>query len=328
MARDWVSIVQRLEGLYPQVIGGSSRDDTIRQLLVPFANDAMEEISRDQRWMQNFSQVTQVTTQGTQTYALPANFVTVRRCYWEDANGRPQPLERWDRLELQRVYGDPVAASTVNQGAPTKFSLDGTNLFLFPVPNFSGPQAGNYTIQIEGYTRLLSIVETAGTTTAASATLTVPSTAYLTDNGVPTSTILQTLSVRGAGNLGVGSVASTFYTTWSAFPSATTVTMTGAAVTAVPALGAQVFFNSVNWLITDWPDVLTFKVLCAIANYYGSNEDQHKYEGLYALRMQKMRDYEFDRARGEEVQGVWQVGQRAPGLRRQDSVSAFDVRGG
>lgn len=324
MARDWVELVKRLEGLYPQVIGGSNQDDKVRQLLVPFANDGMEEISRDQRWSMSFTSTTVTTAQGVQSYAMPTDYITLRRAYWVDANGRPQPLERWDRLELQRVYGDPVIGATTNQGAPTKFTLDNQTLFLYPVPDNSGPQAGGYPVTIEGYARLSAIVETTATSTATNSTLTaIPDTAYLTALGIVPPV---TVSVRGAGNLQFSGQADTLVATCTSFPSATTATLTVPAVTSATA--AQTFFNSVNWLITNWPDVLTYRILCSIANYYGSTGDQQKYEALFAQKMQKMRDYEFDRARGEEMQGVVQVGQRAPGLRRQDSTSIYDVRGG
>ena len=327
MARDWGEIVKRLEGTYPQLIGGTSRDDTVRQLLVPYANDAMEEISRHQRWSYDYTSTTFITAQGVNTQTLPANYIQVRRCYWVDQNGRPQPLERWDRLELQRVYGDPVSGQTTNQSAPTKFSLDNNTIYLYPVPDFSGPTSGNYTVTIEGYTRILSIVETTGTSVAASPTLTVPSTVYLTDQGLlATPTGGPNLSVRSAGNLQFSGQNDTLVTSWSAFPSGTTVTMTANAVANQTAV--QTFFNSTNWLITNWPDVLFYRVLCAVANYYGSQTDQGRYEGIYQDKLKSLRDYEFDRARGEEQQGVVQVGQRAPGLRRQDNMSFFDIRGG
>jgi hypothetical protein len=324
VARDWVDIVKRIEGAYPLAIGGTSRDETIRQLLVPYANDAMEEISRDQRWSGLFSSQSIVTAQGVRDYSLPVNYMTVRRCYWTDQNGRPQPLERWDRLELQRVYGDPVSGATTNQGAPTKFTMENQTISLYPVPDNSGPNSGGYPVTVEGYTRLISIVETTCTTTAASVTMTViPDTGYLLALGV---TAPVTVSIRGSGNAQFAGSPDTLVTTATAFPNSTTATMTTPAVTAQTA--AQTFFNSQNWLITNWPDVLFYRVLATMANYWGSSEDQQKYEGLFATKMQKMRDYEFDRARGEEMQGVWQVGQRAPGLRRQDNSSFYDVRGG
>ena len=335
MARDWIDILKRIEAAYPESIGGANKDDNLRAALVPIANDAMAEITREQRWFSQFTQNSSVvTTANTQTYACPANITAIKRIYYVDAVGKPHDLQYMDKRELQRVYGDYYSTAG-NVGAPVKFALESSagsqtgTIFLFPTPDFAGPTSGNYTLIIEGYTGLLPVVETTATTTTggAATTLTVPSTAYLTDLGVQSaSTSGATLSVRGAGNLQFAATPDTLQSGWSAFATGTTVTMTTAALAVVTA--GQCFFQSSNWLITNFPKVLLYYVLAEIAaSYYGDAQKASVWKGMRDENMEKLRAYEFDRTTPLEILAVAQVGQYANALQRSETLTTIDIRG-
>lgn len=285
MAREWTDLVSELEAHYPTALGAAGQDTRLQAVLVRFANSLFKEIERQRRWSLAYSQSAIVTVAGTQLYAIPAGITAITHLYYLLATGQPVELELYDPQELRRIYGEGAASV---RAAPRFFAINGTNLELFPLPDANG-SVGSYTLVVEGYSALTPIVETSGATTAASAVLTVPSTAFLTARAVPA--LGSYLSVRGAGDAGA-SANDTFFTGWSAFASATQVTMTAVAPSTVAA-GAQVFFNSWNWLINDFDKVVLFGVLREVAAYLKENYDV--WEKRYQQELELMADYDFDR---------------------------------
>lgn len=316
MARDWTAIVSQIEGFYPSALGGTSRDEALRLQLVQWLNSLMDHLEKEQRWALSYVKDTIAVASPVPVYALPSGQLVQEYVYRLDSTGQQITLEKYAASELRRVYGEgPLSA----MGQPTRYAIQGGNIQFFPVPD------ANYTIFVEGYQHLSPIVETSGTTTAGIAILTVPSTVYLEKQGVLSAG--SGLSVRGAGNLGVASLADTLVTDWTSFPSATTVAMTDVAVTAVPALGAQVFFNSKNWLIDLFDDVVLYGVLRQVASYLRAFEDFQMWEARHQAELEKMREFEFDKSRTLEVYASAHAGQRQSQLRRQDQLIGLDIRG-
>jgi hypothetical protein len=218
------------------------------------------------------------------------------------------PLDSYDQAELRATFGQ---GSVPPPAAPRYFSVEGTNLEFWPVPDDNA--GANYQIFIEGYTALTPLVETTGTTVSASPTLTVPSTVYLTDRGLPT--LGTYVSVRGAGNLGPGSVAGTFLTNWTALPSATQVTMGANAPNS--ANGVQVFFNSLNWLIQEFDLVVLFGTLREIAAY--EKENFAMWEQRLNAELDEMAQYDVDRRRTIYSDATGLTSQRLAQLSRIDA---------
>jgi hypothetical protein len=320
--RDWCDALADLESYYPRCVGGTNTDEALRRRLVGWANNVFDEIERRQRWSLAYVAIPFVTTPSLATYATPAGITDIDYLYYLQPAGNPVRIERYDPMELRRGFGEG-AASVV--GKPLKYAQLGTNLQLFPVPDNTGPTAGNYTIIVEGHQVLVPIVETAGTTTAASVTLTVPSTPYLTARGVP-AVGATGLSVRNAGYPQFTGVFDTHLTSWSAFPSGTTVTMGTASPTAVAALGAQVFFNSQNWLIQNFPYVVEFGVLCEIASYL--KDDYRGWKARYEEEIERMAGFDLDRSTELETLATAELGQRMSQLRKLDVLLGVEVRGG
>lgn len=314
--RDWIEVARAVERVYPTATGGTTRDDSLRASLVGFADSLFKEIEREQRWSAAYTTGNLAVVAGTATYSVPTGMTVIEYVYHLDSSGNQLTIDRYDESELRRVYGEGVSST---RGEPVKYSLKGSTIQLFPVPDAS------YTVIVEGYQALNQIVETTGNTTATSATLTVPSSAYLTAMGLASSGTTG-LSVRGAGNLAGGSVADTHVTSWTAFPTATTVTMGNAAIATVS--DAQVFFNSQNWLITDFDKVVLFGVLRMVASYLMDTQGYTVWEARFQNEMEKLREYEFDRARSLEMFATAHQGQRQSQLRRQDALVGIEVRGG
>lgn len=324
MARDWVDILPLIEGPYPRAAGGTSKDEALRLELVGWANNLFKEIERTRRWPMAYGTATIVTTAGVQTYPIPAGILYISNLYWMDTSGTPVPIENYSAMQMRRAFGEGAQSQP---GAPTKCSVLGNNLEIFPVPDNAGPTGGNYTLIVEGYQTLTPIVETSGTTVGGSPTLTVPSTAGLVAAGVPT-TGTTGLSVRRAGNQIVantaGSVVDTLITNWSAFPLATTVTMTSNAVTVVAS--GQVFFNSQNWLLTDFPKVVQFGVCREVASYL--KDDYKAWDERFQVEMEAMAEFANDRLMFLEQLATATLGQRIDQLRRLDVLLGVEVRGG
>lgn len=326
MARDWTELVAVIEGHYPTAVGSpSGQDNVLRSSLTKFANSLFKGIERMRRWSLAYNVAPPtVTSAGVQIYPFPSSVVVISRIYWLLSTGQPVTLGLYDAQELRRTFGEgPNAQSS----APRYYAINGTNIELFPKPDngAAGNGAGtNYSLIIEGYGALTPIVETTGVTTGASTTLTVPSSAYLTARGLaPAGT---NISVRGAGNLGPISVPDTLITNWTAFPTPTTVTLASPAITAVPLPGAQVYFNSLNWLIQDFDKVVLFGVLREVAAYL--KENYSVWESRYLAELEEMAQFDFDRKSNLEKMATAVTGQRQGQLRTLDYPAGIEVRGG
>jgi hypothetical protein len=333
-----------------QAQGGTSRDESLRAVLVSFANDTIAEIDRRQRWLRSYAEPT-VTTSGVQTYTLPFPAPTagggltsnlyVQRVYWEDANGRINRMLRYSKEELQRLYGDPTG-SNPNVGQPKYFAMEPTTaqtgsivfgnpqmeLIVYPCPDTSGPVSGNYVIHVCGYWATPPIIETTGTISGPpTTTLVALSGAFLTANGVPSDGTGYglTVSIRGAGFPQSATVNDDHTVQWQAI-AANNVALVSAAQTAVS--GAQVFFNSTNWMITHFPKVILFGMMREIANYYGNLQDYPVWEARFQEQVEQMSKYDFDNSRGVDQEAVAVTGQLASSLRRLEGFSTIDVRGG
>jgi hypothetical protein len=321
MARDYLDLVSTVEGYYPRAIGGNTRDEPLRLQLVTYANNAMKEIERIRRWSLAYGTATQVTSQGNATYVIPANILTITNIYYLTTTGSPVRLDDYSAMQLRDTYGEGPLPP---QGAPKGFAILGTNFQIFPVPDFAGPASGNYNLIIEGYQSLAQIVETTGTT-AGTTTLTVPSTNYLLLKNV-TSSGVTGLSIRGAGYPQSAAVTDNWITSWSAFPGATSVTMLSAPPTNVTT--AQTFFNTVNWLIVDYPKVIEFAMMREVAAYLKSDIDYKMWEARYQHELDLMAEFHFDRQTTLEQFAVATLGQRQNELRRLDYPLIYEVRGG
>ena len=310
MSRDWIDIVLDVEAAYLRATGGTLYDENLRSRLVPWANNAFKEIERIRRWPFAYGTAQQITTAGTQIYAIPAGITTISNLYYLDSTGTPILLALYDTMQMRESYGEGSAATP---GPPTKWSIIGTNIEIFPVPDSSGPTSGNYTLIFEGYQALTPIVETVSTPVALGTSLTVPTTGYLVNRGVVTSGTTG-LSIRGAGFAYSSTGLDSWLTNWSAFPDATHVTVTTAPITAQS--NAQTFFNSVNWLITDFPKVLEFAVMREVATYL--KEDYTVWENRYQHEVDLMGDFAADRQTSIEQFATFTPGQRGLQLRRLD----------
>ncbi len=349
MARDYVEILKRVEGHYPQALGTSSSQDVVlKAQLTGYVNDLIEEIDREQRWSLSFNTVNFLTAVGSNYYPLPfpatgtsplMRPTFIDRAYLKNlTTGQTTPLKRYDKEELQRVFGD--AAGVNNWGTPKYYSIQASPTYsggnptlaieVYPAPDANGPETGDYRIFIEGYFQTPQIIEVQGSVTAASATLTVPSgtPTYLTDLGEPTASsgLGLNLSVRGGGQIGPGGLATTHVATWTAFPTATTITMGQNAITTIA--NTQVFFNSTNWMIRDWPHIILFGVLREVATYYGQTDKYAIFEQRFQDQMQRLRAYEYDVSRGKDAKANAFVGGNASVFRRPDDGGLVDVRGG
>lgn len=325
MAYDWLSIAKRIEATYPQAIGGATRDDVLRSRLVPWFNDVLIELDLMQRWSYEFVTNTQLTTSGVATYPLPTGMTTIKYVYYVTSSSQPRYLRKFDTFELGKVYGSPTSPSE-SPGAPVTYSLDNRTITIFPNPDLSGNDSGgNFLLYFVGYQVTPPIIETTGTTTAASPILTVPSTAYVTGQGNVVDGAA--ISVRGAGNLGAGGVASDLVTTASTIATtATTSTLATSAITAVTA--AQTFYNSQPWVIQWWPKLAEFGVLREVASYLQDNAGYQTWEARYQHEIELLRAQEVDRTMNLEIFAAAHVGQYDSELRRSDDTLGYDYRGG
>jgi hypothetical protein len=360
VARDWIQLLRNIEGRIPQAIGGADRDDTLRGMLVPWANYVIEEIDREQRWSLSWAEPYFTTTAGTENYAIPfpasggtlgtTSQLAISRLYYTDQNGKVVPLERLPQKDAQRVFGEainlPSGATAPVTGVPSKyailpvtstvggivFSNPQLGIYLYPAPDGNGPETGgNYKIRVSGYWKTPPIVECLANTVATSTTVTFSTAGtgtYLSAMGVPADGTVynQFVSVRGAGApTGVTALGNDDHTTgWSSLVPNTFALASAAIVTAN---SAQTFFNSSNWMIYHWPNLIIYGVMREISAYYVKPDLAQFFEGRYQYELQKLRDYEFDRVRGNEQFAAVQVGQSANVLKRQDQESYLDIRG-
>ena len=325
MARDYLSIVKRIEAVYPQAIGtagGANHDENLRVTLVSYANDLIQEIDQMQRWSYNWSNTNSITTTyQLGTYALPTGVLMVKNLYYVDSAGVRKPLTKYETAELSRVYGDPSSASTP-VGIPIRWSLDNRVVTIYPIPNNAGPTSGNYQIFFESYGTTSPIVETTGTTNG-STTLTVPSTSFLTTLGVADG---DSVVVRGAGYAQSASVNDDWVTTATTVAaSGTTSTLNAAPPTNVTT--GQTFFRCQPWVLTYFPKLFEFGMLREVSSYLGADADYQKWEARYQLELQKARELDLDRTMTLEILATAQPGQKDSQFRRSEVFPGFEVRG-
>lgn len=347
-------MLRRCEAHYPQAIGGTDRDDTVRSSLVLFANDCLAELDREERWSLSYAEPYLTTVSGTRSYAIPypqpagqpagnTSPVFVKRLYYINTAGTLVELERMEKRELQRVYGDgtvPPAGAPIRYaiepstdlGGSVSFGSPALQIYFYPTPDANGPQSGNYQIYVGGYWQLPQIIETVGNALSGNTTLTYStagSGSYLTAAGLPSngSQWGQFVSVRAAGNpTGITAFPTdTHITSWTAIAANTATLQTSPGTTAN---NCQTFFNSFNWVIQHWPKLLQYGILKEVAAYYGKADQMQIWEGKFAQQMEKLRAYEGDRNRGMEQLAAAQSGQLAGTLRRIDGPNFLDVRGG
>lgn len=314
--RDYLQVVRAVEGYYPQALGGASgKDERLRSSLVRFINATFREIERVNRWRLGFKVVTQATTPNLATYTPAAGrWLHIHQVYWREATGRIRPLELLEQKEARWVYGDGPNAMP---GEPRLYAVLGdSTIQLYPTPDGNGPDAGNYTLQFEYYAELPQIIETTGTTAGTTA-LTVPATAYLTDQGaIAANPTADRLSIRGAGaatGLASPNDKDDSVQPWTAFPGATTVTLTSAPPTNVTA--GQTFLYSTNWLIDVWPKVPLFGMLREVANYLQSTTDYATWEARYQKELEDLMEWDQQSRHDREVLAAGVSGQREPQMK-------------
>jgi hypothetical protein len=354
--RDYCDILKLVEATVPAAVGGSSRDDVLRSSLVGFANETIAEVDRESRWSLSYSELTFVTAAGVSTFLLHVPTGTlgvsgyeidrVKRMYWLDENLKIQRMFRRNREDLQRMFQEGSTGAATSNGKPLYYAIEygpaiqrlltGTGsqatqnspvMFPYTVYLYPTPDA-IYNINVGGFFNTPYIVETTGTTTAASATLTVPSIEFLKKNLVPTAGTGQspTVSIRNAGESQSASVKDTHIASWTDMPSPTTVTMALAAPTAVTT--AQAFFHSTNWMIRFWPKLIQFGMYREIAEYYQNDQKVISWNQRFQEQIQLLKEWDADRARSGQLQAAGQFNADGATESRNDSWSSLGYYGG
>lgn len=333
MARDWVEIAEKIEAAFPQARGGTNYDESLRLMLVPWANGLIYELGQMQRWAYDYITFTLTTVQGQAKYSFSSltpsgvDITAIKRLFYIDSAGYPREIERRERFEATRLLGDTslTRANAVPQGAPREFSInDGQEIEIFPPPDAAGFDAGgNYAIQVQAYHTLPRIVETQATTIASNATITVPSTTYLTTIAGVT---LNTLgSIRSAGYLKLSTINDHLLIGITQFTDATHMLISPSPQASLT--NAQTFFNSQPWIITYFPKLVEFGVCREVTTYLKDQQSYQLYEQRYQNELNLLRAYEFDRMRGVDMGAAVTAGQATAVDRRIDLPVAFDVRG-
>lgn len=350
--RDIVEVLSRVTAHYDQAAGGN-QDSVLSSQLIGFANDTLDEVNRERRWSLSYSEPIITTVAGTQSYVLPVpsidtnqdNLLFLKRVYrYDSTTGRSVELKRYEKGELQRVWGD--VSGTQNRGKPTHFAVESTvanqqqsinwgqgsasggslapYITLYPCPDAA------YTLYVGGYYAIPLFVDTISTTVAANNTVTVPSSIYLRGSrNLPLSgsTSAATMSIVGAGELTSATTRDIHMTTWTNLvASGTTLTVVTAPIASVS--NTPTYFNSTNWVITHWPKVLLFGMLREVAAYYGKWDDASAWEAKYQDQLEKLGRWEDDKGRGLERLATAQPGQNASIFRDSDRMSIYDIRGG
>lgn len=315
--RDVLQIIRAAESYYPQALGAvAQKDERLRSSLTRYLNANFREIERITRWRRGWKNTTIVTVPSTSTYSLAGGrWLFIHEIYYRLSTGTIVPLELLEEQEGRLVYGDGANAAP---GKPRYYSVLNQQIQLYPTPDDAGPDSGNYTLQIEYYSELPQIIETVGTWAGgAPTTITVPATAFLTEQGAdPANPGLDTLSLRNAGNL-TGLAApndkSDYVGVWSAFPNATDVTIATAAASAVTTF--PLYLYSTNWLIDVWPKVPLFSLLREIAAYLQSTTDVSMWEGRYQKELSDLMDWDVGSHADHEIMAAAVSGQREPILK-------------
>lgn len=333
MARDWLEIARSIEGRYPRAAGGVAADEVLRKQLVPWANIAMQEIERIKRWSLAYGKSSFPTVDGTAIYSIPSGVLGIKHVYRLSATGHPIPLRSYDTAPLREKHGEPPAPPAV-KGEPRYYAVVGGQLTsslavasdlssriqLFPVPD------AVYTIWVEGYQKLRPIVETVGATTAASAALTVLDGTYLQEYPIslPDDGAGRGLSVRDAGPTQFTGVRSDLFAIGWTDIAGNVVTMDHQAAAVVAA--GQVFLDSRNWLIHDYPKVLEFAVLREVASRL--KDDYKMWESRYQHELEIMGEADLDRTIPNDISVLAVGGENVPFFRSLDYLQGWDIRGG
>jgi hypothetical protein len=360
VANSYVDVLKMVEAHVPQAIGGTNYDEVLRSTLTGFANTTIDEIDREQRWSLSYAEPFFTTVAGTEQYALPypspagplgmTSQLFISKVYYVNNTGHPVLLERLDQYIAQQVYGEGnglgALASSPPDAKPVKYAIlpsvstlggiDQGNpqmtIFLYPTPDSSGPETGgNFKIRIAGYWKTPPITETLGNVAASTTlTFTTPGAGnYLIANGVTTngSNYNQFIAIRSGGNVtGLAQNPNdTHISSWTALVANTATLSTTAPNTAT---GLQTYFCGTNWIIQHWPKLLLFGMLREVGNYYGKADMFSVWDAKFKEQMDKLRAYEWDRARGLEMNAAAVTGQKANPLRVQDLNSSLDIRGG
>jgi hypothetical protein len=106
---------------------------------------------------------------------------------------------------------------------------------------------------------------------------------------------------------------------------ANTATLSVAA--PITANNLQAYFNGTNWMIRHWPKLILFGIIREIGNYYGKADMFNTWDAKFKEQLDKLRQYEWDRARGLEMLAAAVSGQKASPLKVQDLQPTLDIRG-
>ena len=353
MARDYLQIIKRIEGMYPKAKGTTTlvgiqqnQDEQLRLNLVGYFNDIFRELEEIQRWQRNFFVNQIVTTPGTSEYLLPGALISsagvgdnlsfINRIYYRLSSGRIVDLELYDANEPRMMVGDGPNAVP---GAPRWYSLQGTQILsnsnlqiqLYPTPDGSGPDSGNYTLQLEYYSQFQQIAESVvDTDGAGNANFHVAgSGTYLQALGIPVSATLtnQFVSIRTGGNptgLGLTFARDDYIATWLG------MTSSFSGVASVPFLSQTslpIYYNTKNWLIDLAPAVLVAGVNRQVATYLKDATDYQMWENRYQALLEALVEYDSNMRHDIEVLGGALGGQVQRMLQDIDWPNIFDVRG-
>jgi hypothetical protein len=322
VARDFVEILKRVEALYPAAIGGATHDESLRQMLVPWANDVILELGQMQRWSYEYTTVQQITTQGVQTYSLPTGMMVIKRIFYVDQTGMPVQLDKRERYEAARILGDGEGSNLPVQGTPRMYSLDNRTLTLFPIPDNAGPDFTAYNLYIQGYSLMQPIVETTGNTVSTTSALVVPDALYVNDRLGATGGAA--VSIRGAGAIQFAGTNDTMTGSY-AWGGGNNYAVGATATQTVS--NAQTYFNSQPWVVTYWPKVVLFAMLRELSAYESSAQVYQMWEQRYQNELTLLRAYEFDRSRTIDMKAAAHVGQEMAEERRIDNPVGMDIRG-
>lgn len=339
--RDYVDVLERVEGYYPKARGTvAGNDEILRRNLVPYANLIADEVVKRRRYKFAQTSRTLVTTSGVSLYSVAPtpNALTpfevwptlIYRVYFlQESGGRPRIINAIDEDEGRRRYGDGADATL---GIPRYFSFIGQSLKFWPAPDDNGPTAGNYSIVVSGYAQLNPIVETEGTTPGASLVVTVPATDYIvTRLGLAvggSSLVGVQCSLREAGLPQFAAAPARLdpYVSTIAVVAPTTVTLTSIGINPATVTAQQFFVNSQNWLIAQWPKILIAGMCREVCLYLRSFDEARTWESRYQQELEGLDDYDADSRRDKDVMATAQYGQDAAQLTDIDTAWGWGPR--
>ena len=361
MARDYYQIIKRVEGISPKSRGttqlsgvSQSQDEILRRNLVGYANDVLRELEEANRWGRNFFVNSWVTTPGTALYPLPGPLVSaagnadvmthVHRLYYRMSSGRVVQLELYDQQEPRWMVGDvPTPANPTDVGVtgkPRWYSIMGTgnlgvsqpSILIFPAPDSSGPDGGNYTLILEYYSAFQQFAESAVIPNNAGVTQTffgANTGNYLTSIGIPASSSLtgQFCSIRAAGYTNLSGVSTTanedIIAPWQNLVAASVDVV----ATVVVGGYCPIMFNSRNWIIDLRPNLLLYGILRNVAAYLKDDQGYSIWEQRFQKELEDAMEWDQQSRHDGEVLAGAVGGQQQRMLQDIDWPNIFDVRG-